>query len=144
MRQVLTQLFGKRMNNLDSIAITDSKNLHQTVHNLKSVSDRDRSLVGTFAEIKEKMCLDNAAKELRHLPAQHQISDVLTKKGGAGAKLMQILRTGKYILPGGWSVRQNTGVFSRTWLDLNRHLQGQAAENHTYWAALALPPGNHQ
>ena len=117
-RDMLQQMFGKQALEIPCINVTDSKNLWEAVHSLKSVDDR--RLTGTIAEIKEAM-LEMGPIELRHLPGDCMLADGLTKKGGNSEELMLLLRTGRFELKGGWEINSRIAdIERRTWMDLNR------------------------
>ena len=92
-------MFGSKGGTIDAIAITDSKNLYEAVHSIKTVEDK--RLVGTIAEIKEGVFIDKLMQELRDLPAEHMIADGFSKQGASIEDLLRVLRTGHYSLPGG-------------------------------------------
>ena len=117
-KQMLLQIFGTQVNQIPVIAVTDSNNLHQAVHSIKSVEDK--RLVSTIAELKEAMSMEFCAHELRHLPGQFMIADGLTKKGGQNEELMCVLQTGRYTLQGGWDIVRRTGFTIRSWMDMNK------------------------
>ena len=111
-------MYGTQVQQIPTIAVTDSKNLWQAVHSLKSVDDR--RLVGTIAEIKEAMLEDGGSVELRHLPGEYMLADGLTKKGASSEDLMRVLQTGRFNLTGGWEIQNKPANFDRrTWIDLN-------------------------
>ena len=105
LRILLAQMYGQRAADIPTVAVTDSKNLWQSVHNLKNVDDK--RLIPTIIELKEAMTLDKCAHELRHVTGEHMLADGLTKKGGASEGLMVALQTGRYQLTGGWHVKKS-------------------------------------
>ena len=131
LKAILCQMYGRRMNSLPSIAITDSKNLWDSLHAIKNIDDK--ILLNTIIEIKEAMCVDDCAQEIRHLPKQFMLADCLTKGGVSGSDLMTVLQHGRFVLEGGWNPRSRMGIFSRTWKDLQKT---QYTAQHVMWAAL--------
>ena len=115
-KKLLAQILGTKANQIPAIAVIDSKNLWESIHNLKPVEEK--ALVNTIVELKEFMAMDSVVHEIRLLPKQLQLADGLTKEGQKNQGLMKVLQTGRYELPGGWAVKKHHGVFSRTWFDL--------------------------
>ena len=83
--------------------------------------------------------LDKCANDLRFLPKEIQLADGLTKKNGLSQDLMQVLQTGRFQLEGGWEVKKHAGIFSRTWLDMNRD---SVTERHAVWAGVTFSPSD--
>ena len=59
-------------------------------------------------------------QELRHLGGDFMLADGLTKKGASSAKLLKVLQTGEYRLPGGWEINQRSKNIISTWMNLNK------------------------
>ena len=116
-KMIMKQMFGEEVDELDCIAITDSRNLYQAVHNIKTVEDR--RLISTIAELKEAITKDKVVKELRHLAGEFMLADGLTKKGASNTKLLKVLQTGRYSLPGGWEMSSESKNILGTWMDMN-------------------------
>jgi len=125
-KTVLAQMYGTCMKDLPTVAVTDSKNLWLTVHQLKQ--PEDKHFVHTLAEIKESMALDSSAHELRHLPKQFMLADGLTKRNGKNQVLMDVLQSGRFRLEGGWEINYRSAIFVRTWIDLNNPVSGEGQE----------------
>ena len=97
-KAVLEQLFGKRVNNIPTIAVTDSKNLEESV---KSTSLTDDSwLIPDIAVIKEAL-EDGTISEIRRVSGKQMLADCLTKNGASGAELLEVLRSGVFRVPEG-------------------------------------------
>ena len=90
-------MFGKRINDIPTIAATESKNLEESVKSTSLVEDS--WLVPDIAVIKE--ALENKTiTEIRRVSGGEMLADCLTKHGASGFGLLEVLRTGKYQLPG--------------------------------------------
>ena len=120
----LQQMYGKALRRLPTIAVTDSKNLFQAVHNIKTVEDR--RLISTIAELKKAMVKDRMVDKLRHLGGEFMLADGLTKKGASSEKLLGLLQTGHYTLPGGWELSARSRDMLGSWMhmDLNKGVEG--------------------
>ena len=112
------QMYGKRAENIPAISIIDSKNLWESIHNIKPIEDK--LLLGTIAEIKECVAFDKLVQEVRLLPKEFMLADGLTKVGGSSEGLLDVLRTGRLDLHGGFKLQTRTKDFSTTWCALNR------------------------
>ena len=63
----------------------------------------DPWLIPDVAVIKE--ALENGTvTEVRRVSSEEMLANCLTKQGASAEKLMEVLRTGEYKLPGGWPV----------------------------------------
>jgi hypothetical protein len=98
-KSVLEQLFGKRVNKIPTIVVTDSKNVAEAVKSTSLVDDP--WLIPDIAVIKEAM--DNGTvTAIRRVASEEMLADCLTKAGASGALLLDVLGSGEYKLPGGW------------------------------------------
>ena len=98
-KAVLEQLYGKRVQEIPTIAVTDSKNLAEAIKSTSLVDDP--WLIPDIAVIKEAI-EQKTISEVRRVPGEEMLADSLTKAGASGAMLLEVLRTGEYKLPGGW------------------------------------------
>ena len=130
-------MFGTRAMDIPGVACIDSKNLFESVHNIKAVDDR--RLIDTIVEIKQAIALDKTVQEIRLVPGERMLADGLTKKNGFCEELLQVLQQGKLSLPGGWSLNPRTKAFVKTWCDLG----GGNRMNQILWASQVLTPGNN-
>ena len=111
-RMKFVQMYGKRAENIPAISIIDSKNLWESIHNIKPIEDK--LLLGTIAEIKECVAFDKLVQEVRLLPKEFMLADGLTKVGGSSEGLLDVLRTGTLDLHGGFKLQTRTKDFSTT------------------------------
>ena len=98
-RAVLEQLYGKRVNMIPSIVVTDSKNLEEAIQSTSLVEDS--WLVPDIAVIKEAV-EEKTVTHVRRVKSQEMLANCLTKAGASGTELLNVLRIGEYKLPGGW------------------------------------------
>ena len=117
-RMKFVQLYGTRAEKIPAISIIDSKNLWESIHNIKPIEDK--LLLGTIAELKECVAFDRLVQEIRLLPKEFMLADGLTKVGGSSEGLLDVLRNGVLQLPGGFKLNHRTRDFSNTWCALNR------------------------
>ena len=99
-RAVLEQLYGKRVNKIPSLVVTDSKNLEEAIQSTSLVEDS--WLIPDIAVIKEAI-EEKTVTHVRRVKSQEMLANCLTKAGASGAELLNVLRTGEYKLPGGWN-----------------------------------------
>ena len=98
-RAVLEQVYGSRIKIVPAIIFTDSNNLYRSVHSTKLVDDP--WLIPDVAAIKDAID-EQVVNELRLVPGDEMLANCLTKAGASGDKLLKVLRTGMYAVPGGW------------------------------------------
>ena len=134
-RKILCQMLGMRASKIPGIALVDSKNLHESVHNIKPVDDR--RLIDTIVEIKQAVALDKTVQEIRLVPGEMMIADGLTNKNGFCEELMRVLQHGVHTLPGGWTINKKTSDFAKTWCDIGG---GDSRIKHILWASQVLTP----
>ena len=134
-RKILCQMLGMRASKIPGIAVVDSKNLHESIHNIKPVDDR--RLIDTIVEIKQAVALDKTVQEVRLVPGDKMIADGLTKKNGFCEELMRILQLGVHTIPGGWTINRKTSEFAKTWCDIGG---GDSRMKQILWASQVLTP----
>ena len=99
-KSILSQIYGKRVEKIPVIIVTDSKNLEEAVKSTSLVDDP--WLIPDIAMIKEAID-EGTVTEVRRVSSQEMLANCLTKLRGASAEmLMTVMRLGKYCLPGGW------------------------------------------
>ena len=98
-KAVLEQLYGKRVQDIPTIAVADSENLAEAIKSISLVDDP--WLIPDIAVIKEAI-EQKTISEVRRVRGEDMLADCLTKAGASGAMLLEVLRTGEYKLPGGW------------------------------------------
>ena len=87
------------MQEIPKIVVTDSKNLEEAVLSTGLVNDS--WLVPDIAVLKQAF-EDEICTHLRRVRSKEMLANCLTKPGASGAELLNVLRTGVYLLPGGW------------------------------------------
>ena len=90
LHSVLVELFGEVGRSIPLELATDSKNLHNSVMNTTLVENP--RLRTDIAMLKESI-KSRELHKLIHVAGRTMIADVLTKKGAAGFRLMNLLRT---------------------------------------------------
>ena len=115
-RQILKQIFGTTADNIPGLAITDNQDLFSCVHNLKACEDK--RLLADIISIKQAIIDDKTITELRYVPKENMVADCLTKTGKLGEDLLNIVRTGVYVIPGGVRIRDSTRMNIKTWQQL--------------------------
>ena len=81
------------------IVVTDLRNLDEAVKSSGLV--QDPWLIPHIAVIKEAL-EQQTVNVIRRVTSEEMLSNCLTKSGANGLKLLDVLRTGEYELPGGW------------------------------------------
>ena len=115
-RQILNQIFGSKADNIPGLVITDNQDLFSCVHNLKACEDK--RLLADIISIKQAIIDDKTITELRYVPKEKMVADCLTKTGKLGEDLLNIVRTGVYVIPGGVRIRDSTRMNIKTWQQL--------------------------
>ena len=116
-RRLLEGLVGETANSIPCIALIDSQNLWSCVHNISSCSD-DR-LQADIINIRQAIHDDKSVQEVRYIHGSEMVADSLTKQTNlTGNKLLNIVRSGYYDLPGGHQLRDSTQVSVKTWSQL--------------------------
>ena len=111
-RQILNQIFGSKADNIPGLAITDNQDLFSCVHNLKACEDK--RLLADIISIKQAIIDDKTITELRYVPKEKMVADCLTKTGKLGEDLLNIVRTGVYVSPGGVRIRYSSVTQAKT------------------------------
>ena len=115
-KEILKQMYGNQGERIPCLAITDSKDLHEAVHNVKNT--KDKRLVGDILQIKQAIAVHNIIDELRHVPAHEMLADVLTKAGANGEDLLNCVRNGVLYIKGGIAVKRSRKVETSAWMKL--------------------------
>ena len=97
-KAIFHQIYGDIMNNVPVIIFTDSKNLHQAVYSSSLVDDP--WLIPDIAIIKEALEVGTVSS-VRRVSSDNMLANCLTKAGASSEGLMEVLQTGKYVLPEG-------------------------------------------
>ena len=95
----LEQLYGRRVQDIPMVVVTDSKNLEEALKSTSLVDDL--WLVPDIAIIKDAV-EDGTVSQVRRVKSEQMLANCLTKFGASGAGLLEVLRSGEYELPGGW------------------------------------------
>ena len=98
-KAVLGQMFGTRVKDISTLILSDSKNLTQAIRSTSLVEDP--WLIPDIAVIKDAI-EDKTVNEVRWVNSKDMLADCLTKAGASGYSLMQVMESGKYVVPGGW------------------------------------------
>ena len=97
-KAILKQIYGDRIDDVPVIIFTDSKNLYESVHSSKLVDDA--WLITDICIIKDALH-DGTIKCLKRVSGEDMLANCLTKFGATAETLMEVLQTGRYILPPG-------------------------------------------
>ena len=125
-KQLLTEMCGKKVENLQCVAITDSHNLWSNIHHLKSSADH--RMLGDIINIRQDIFDNNVIQEVRFCHGDQNIADGLTKTTKSGQALLNIARNGRYEVPGGTIIRDSTLTATRTYHQLMFAEQPTAAD----------------
>ena len=125
-KQLLTEMCGKKVENLQCVAITDSHNLWSNIHHLKSSADH--RMLGDIINIRQDIFDNNVIQEVRFCHGDQNIADSLTKITKSGQALLNIARNGRYEVPGGTIIRDSTLTATRTYHQLMFAEQPTAAD----------------
>ena len=106
MKAVLEQIFGERVKRVPTVVMTDSKNLFEAIKSTSLVEDS--WLIPDIAIIKEAL-ENNTITEVRRVPGSEMLADCLTKKGASGSSLLDVLKSGVYLIPSGCENSTNNG-----------------------------------
>ena len=112
-RNILNQMFGKRAAEIPGLALIDNQDLWSTIHHLKNCEDK--RLLADIIQLKQDIAVDKIINEVRFVPGSNMLADCLTKPGRAAEALNQVLKTGKYEVPGGYEIRDSTKINVDTW-----------------------------
>ena len=97
-KSILRHMYGEIVEAIPVIIFTDSKNLIEAVKSSSLVEDA--WLIPDVAIIKDAV-EDGTIQSLRRVSSKEMIANCLTKQGASAEMLLEILRTGAYILPPG-------------------------------------------
>lgn len=100
-RAILKQVYGEVINNIPVVIFTDSKNLSEAVHSTSLVEDA--WLIPDIAVIKDALS-NKTISCVRRVSGENMLANCLTKAGASAEQLMEVLRTGRYVLPEGVDV----------------------------------------
>ena len=113
-RQLLEELCGSRVSQLQCLTMTDNQALFSNVHHLKGNTD-DYRLQTEVLAIRQSIEVDKIAQELRYCLSEENIADCLTKISRTSHLLMNVIKTGVFNPPDGTTVRDSTMNAVRTW-----------------------------
>ena len=97
-KAILKQMYGETIDKLPVIVFTDSKNLYESVHSSNLVDDA--WLITDISIIKDALH-DGTITSLQRVLSEDMLANCLTKFGASAEKLMDVLQSGKYVLPPG-------------------------------------------
>ena len=100
LKAVLEKIFGSRVKNIPVVVLTDSQNLHRAIYSTSLVEDAWS--VTEIAAIKDALD-DGVVQIVKQVEGSHMLANALTKKGAGAKELMQVLKSGEYVLPDGWN-----------------------------------------
>ena len=95
-KAILSQILGRRMDQVPVIIVTDSKNLEEAVHSTKLVEDP--WLIPDIAIIKEAMEQGTVA-EVKRVSSEEMLANCLTKQGASAEGLLTVMMKGEYTIP---------------------------------------------
>ena len=100
-KAILKQVYREVVENIPFVMFTDSKNLYEAVHSTALVDDP--WLIPDIAVIKD--ALNNGTiSRLCRVSGENLLANSLTKAGASAEQLMDVLRTGRYVLEEGVDV----------------------------------------
>ena len=115
-KEILKQMHGNKAGDIPCIAMTDSKDLYEAVHNIKH--PQDKKLIGDIYQIKQAIAIEKLITELRLIKGSEMLANSLTKGGANADDLMKVLRSGTLVIPGGNVVKDAKKIHSSTWQKL--------------------------
>ena len=115
-KEILKQMYGVKAGNIPCLTLTDSKDLFEAVHNIKS--PEEKWIIGDILQIKQAIAIDKIITEVRHVSKDDMLADPLTKGGRNAEDLMKVFRSGVLNIPGGSSVVSSTRINSSSWKKL--------------------------
>ena len=98
-KALLAEIYGERMKKMDSIVVTDCKDLESAVIGSKLV--HDAWLIPDVAIIKEAL-EQGEISAITRVPSERMLANCLTKTTASSTELMQVIRTGSYNPPEDW------------------------------------------
>ena len=99
MKAVLGEMYGRRVEEVPTIIVTDANNLNEAVHSTSLVEDA--WLRTDIAAIQDALESGVVTRVFR-VGKDDMLADCLTKSGAAATGLLKVLRTGQYRLCEGW------------------------------------------
>jgi len=138
-KEILKQMYGQKGGDIPCLALTDSNNLFEAVHNVKTT--QDKRLVGDILQIKQAMAIDNIITELRLVKSSEMYADSLTKGGVNAEHLMNVLRSGTLTIPGDKIVENQ--ISHSTWQKLMKAQSETFGSIHDEFSGDLLEPIIH-
>ena len=136
LKQTLSQMFGSKLYNLDTLICIDCADLSQSLDSLKEI--KDGGMVLDTAIIKQKVDTLGLADEVRLVRSDQMIADGLTKKSAPSQSLEQILATGQHTPPGGYNINRRKEIPKKLWVSLSALPKGKSLRN-SKWASTEQP-----
>ena len=124
-KEILKQMYGSEVGDIPCLTLVDSKDLYESIHNIKS--PQDRRLIGDILQIKQAIAIDKIITEVRHVRSDDMLADPLTKGGVNAEELLNVLRCGTIKVPGDASVTSSMKINTSTWQKL---IQAQSEDFH--------------
>ena len=118
-------MYGSEVGDIPCLTLVDSKDLYESIHNIKS--PQDRRLIGDILQIKQAIAIDKIITEVRHVRSDDMLADPLTKGGVNAEELLNVLRCGTIKVPGDTSVTSSMKINTSTWQKL---IQAQSEDFH--------------
>ena len=115
-KEILKQMYGVTAGDIPCLVLTDSKDLYESVHNIKN--PQDKRLIGDILQIKQAIAIDNIITEVRHVSGSEMLADPLTKGGLNADELLNVIRCGVLKVPGDASVKSSMKINTSTWQKL--------------------------
>lgn len=100
LKAILKEIFGSQAEKIPVVIATDSQNVHTAVYSTSQVEEA-WSIVD-IAAIKDAIDDEHVDMLLKVTGAQ-MLANCLTKRGAGAASFMEVLREGRYEIPGGWN-----------------------------------------
>lgn len=97
-KSILKQIYGGRIDKIPVIIFTDSKNLYESVHSSNLVDDA--WLITDISIIKDALH-EGTITVLKRVAGEDMLANCLTKCGASAETLIEVLQTGRYVLPPG-------------------------------------------
>ena len=96
-KAVLRQVFAAEIDEVQVSITTDSNNLFKAIYSISLVEDG--CFVPNIAVVKESI-EQGVIAEIGRVDSKEMIANCLTKAGASSSLLMEVLRTGTFVLPG--------------------------------------------
>ena len=98
-KAVLREMYGKRLEDVPTVIVTDANNLYEAVHSTSLVEDAWlRTDIAAIQDAVESGVVTLVCK----VGKENMLADCLTKPGASATGLLEVLRTGHYKLFEGW------------------------------------------